>query len=441
MPRRPKDLLRNLWLLLLPLLYLLPTGAGASDHWHWAFQVPVRLDPPSVEGAPVNPIDAFVRARLEEQHLSASPEADPRTLLRRLYLDLTGLLPTPAETDAFVAATQKNPGAARREVVKKLLASPHYGERWGRHWLDVARYADSNGFQQDGNRHQWPWRDWVIAALNEDKPFDQFTIEQLAGDLLPDATESQKIATAFHRNTPLNLEAGTDPEEDHYKQIVDRVNTTGTIWLGSTVGCAQCHNHKYDPLSTREYYELFAFFNNTPMESRQEGEEMGMSNMIHIGPVLEVTRNIADIDAEGLMIGVEDKKVMQPFGDRSQVVIEPMLTDQWFADAKTLAKPAIASVREGRTNFVPKNWEKTYFEWMENIQPWCVSRQLWWGHQIPAWYGPDGHVFVAKSEKEALDEAVKLLEDVEWQNIQAEQRGRRAWQISRPSRMMLRCAG
>ncbi|NLT71440.1 MAG: DUF1553 domain-containing protein [Verrucomicrobiaceae bacterium] len=275
-----------------------------DDGWrparHWAYLAPKRIPPPADAASfppdrHPNEIDFFILAELEKNGLALNPEAAPANLLRRVCLDITGLPPSREQREEFLA----DPSFARyTRLVDELLASPAYGEKWAVPWLDLARYADSEGYQRDTPRNMWPWRDWVIAALNEDKPFDQFTIEQLAGDLLPDATESQKIATAFHRNTPLNLEAGTDPEEDHYKQIVDRVNTTGTIWLGSTVGCAQCHNHKYDPLSTREYYELFAFFNNTPMESRQEGEEMGMSNMIHIGPVLEVTRNIADIDAE-----------------------------------------------------------------------------------------------------------------------------------------------
>ena len=195
----------------------------------------------------------------------------------------------------------QEPGVRNHEyerLVDALLNSPQYGERWARRWLDLARYADTNGFEKDRPRQIWPYRDWVVKALNADMPFDQFTIEQLAGDLLPGATESQKVATGFHCNTPLNLEAGTDPNEDHYKRVVDRVNTTGTIWLGSTVGCAQCHNHKYDPITTKEYYQLSAFFNQAPPESKQEGMEMGMSNMVAIGPTLEVTRSMEDIDAE-----------------------------------------------------------------------------------------------------------------------------------------------
>ncbi len=275
-----------------------------DDGWrppkHWSYVTPVRSVPPSVnppllENRHPNEIDFFITATQQEHGLTLNPEADPARLLRRVTLDLTGLPPTIEQTDAFLA----DPSYAQyTKVVDELLASPSYGEKWAVPWLDLARYADSEGYQRDSPRSMWPWRDWVITALNEDKPFDQFSIEQLAGDLLPNATESQKIATAFHRNSPLNLEAGTDPNEDHYKQIVDRVNTTGTIWLGSTVGCAQCHNHKYDPISAKEYYELFAFFNNTPMESKQEGMEMGMANMVHIGPVLEVTRSTADIDAE-----------------------------------------------------------------------------------------------------------------------------------------------
>lgn len=275
-----------------------------DDGWrppaHWSYITPERAVPPQsgltlLENRHPNEIDFFITAKLQEHGLQLNPETDPARLIRRAYLDLIGLPPTIAQVDSFLADPSFD---HYTKVVDELLASPAYGEKWAVPWLDLARYADSEGYQRDSPRNMWPWRDWVIRALNNDMPFDRFSIEQLAGDLLPDATESQKIATAFHRNSPLNLEAGTDPDEDHYKQIVDRVNTTGTIWLGSTVGCAQCHNHKYDPISAKEYYELFAFFNSTPMESKQEGREMGMSNMVHIGPVLEVTRTTADIDSE-----------------------------------------------------------------------------------------------------------------------------------------------
>jgi hypothetical protein len=236
-------------------------AAGAEYPRHWSLVAPKRPEPPPVKDAKWvrNPIDAFVLARLEEKGLKPSPEADRPTLLRRVALDLTGLPPTPEEIDAFVK--DRRPDAYERQV-DRLLASPHYGERWGRHWLDLARYADSNGYSIDAPRSIWPYRDWVIAALNRDLLFDQFTIEQLAGDLLPNATVEQRVATGFHRNTPINEEGGVDKEQFRIESVVDRVNTTGSVWLGLTVGCCQCHDHKFDPLTQREYYRLFAFLNN-----------------------------------------------------------------------------------------------------------------------------------------------------------------------------------
>jgi hypothetical protein len=227
---------------------------------HWAF-LPLRQPavPPIPQGRIRNPIDAFILARLDKEGLRPAPEADRVTLLRRLALDLTGLPPTPAEVDAFVK--DRRPDAYERQV-DRLLASPHYGERWGRHWLDLARYADSNGYSIDSPRTIWPYRDWVINALNKDMPFDRFTVEQLAGDLLPDAAREQKIATGFHRNTLINEEGGVDPEQFRVEAVLDRVNTTASVWLGLTLGCAQCHNHKYDPFRQSEYYQVFAFFNN-----------------------------------------------------------------------------------------------------------------------------------------------------------------------------------
>ncbi len=208
-----------------------------------------------------SPIDRFILARLEREHLPPSPEADRPTLIRRLSLDLTGLPPTPAETDAFLADPAS--GAYER-LVDRLLASPHFGERWGRHWLDLARYADSSGYQVDRERPwAWVYRDWVIDSFNRDQPFDQFTIEQLAGDLLPNPTPEQLIATGFHRMTLSNHEDGIDPAEFVAKAKVDRVATTGLVWLGLTLGCAECHSHKYDPISQREFYQTYAFFNAT----------------------------------------------------------------------------------------------------------------------------------------------------------------------------------
>ncbi|GMU20815.1 MAG: hypothetical protein AMXMBFR13_09110 [Phycisphaerae bacterium] len=234
-----------------------------SPREHWAFQPVQRPAVPTVksESWVRNPIDAFVLARLEKEDFTPSPEADPHALIRRLSLDLLGLPPTPAEVDAFVL--DHRPDAYER-LVERLLASPHYGERWARHWLDLARYADSDGYEKDTVRpHAWRWRDWLIDAINRDLPFDQFTNEQLAGDLLPGATLEQKVATGFHRNTLTNREGGVDQEEYRVKAVADRVNTTGTVWLGLTVNCAECHSHKYDPISQREYYGLFAFFNTS----------------------------------------------------------------------------------------------------------------------------------------------------------------------------------
>jgi hypothetical protein len=234
---------------------------GAEYQVHWAF-VPPRQGPlPTVKDAawPRNPIDHFVLARLEKEGLRPSPPADPYTLVRRLYLDLIGLPPTPEEADAFVR--DPRPDAYER-LVDRLLASPHYGERWARRWLDLARYADTNGYEKDRVRSIWPYREWVIKALNADMPFDRFTIEQIAGDMLPNATPEQRIATGFHRNTMTNEEGGIDVEEFRFHALVDRIGTTGTVWLGLTLGCCQCHSHKYDPFSQHEYYGLFALLNN-----------------------------------------------------------------------------------------------------------------------------------------------------------------------------------
>ena len=255
---------------------------GAKYEGHWAFQPLAQLQPPAVKDTKWvrNGIDNFILARLEREGLAPSPQADARTLIRRLSLDLTGLLPQPAEVEAFVKAFSlgsKNQDAAYSALVERLLSSPHYGERWGRHWLDQARYADSNGYTIDGERVMWPYRDWVIQAFNEDKPFDRFTIEQLAGDLLPEPTKSQLVATGFHRNTVINEEGGVDPEQARVEQVMDRVSTTGAVWLGLTVGCAQCHTHKFDPITHKEYYQLLAFFNSTIDVNNQ-------------GPTVTVTR-------------------------------------------------------------------------------------------------------------------------------------------------------
>ena len=242
---------------------------------HWAFLPPRRPPVPPVQDRAWlrNPLDAFVLAKLEDRGIQPSPEADRRKLIRRVSLDLIGLPPTPAEVDQFLA--DGRPGAYER-LVDRLLASPHYGEKWARHWLDLARYADSDGYEKDLPRpHAWRWRDWVIQALNSNMPFDQFTIEQLAGDLLPHAAIDRKIATGFNRNTLTNREGGIDKEEFRVEQVFDRTNTLGTVWLGLTVGCAQCHDHKYDPITQKDFYQLYAFFNSAlevNLEAPRPGE-------------------------------------------------------------------------------------------------------------------------------------------------------------------------
>jgi hypothetical protein len=235
---------------------------GAKWDGHWSLSMPKRTQAPPVRDQKWsrNPIDAFVLARLEREGLQPSAEADRATLIRRASLDLIGLPPTPAQVDAF--ENDRGPEAYER-LVNRLLASPHYGEQQARPWLDQARYADTNGYEKDGPRSIWPYRDWVIRAFNQDMPFDQFTISQLAGDLIPNPTNDDRIATGFHRNSVLNAEGGTDDEEFRVAAVVDRVNTTMQVWMGTTFACAQCHDHKYDPFSQQEYFQLFAFYNNT----------------------------------------------------------------------------------------------------------------------------------------------------------------------------------
>ena len=253
-------------------------GAEYQDHWSFApikrpsvpalkFQVSsFRSSQSQLETlnlkpeTPPNPIDAFIGHELAKHDLKPAAEADPITLIRRVFLDLTGLPPTASDLSGLSDWSDERYAA----LVDRLLASPHFGERWARHWLDMARYADSNGFLGDGLRpNAWRYRDWVIDAINRDLPFDQFTIEQIAGDLLPNPTLAQLTASGFHRNAALNTEAGVDKEEARFQNLADRVNTTGRVWMGLTVGCAQCHTHKYDPITIRDYYSFYAFFNNT----------------------------------------------------------------------------------------------------------------------------------------------------------------------------------
>ncbi|MEM9834018.1 MAG: DUF1553 domain-containing protein [Bacteroidota bacterium] len=234
---------------------------GAYWEDHWAYIKPQPIDVPETETAwGNNDIDAFVLKRMEQENLTPSSEADKPTLLRRLSLDLTGLPPTLEEVQAFL---DNNGEEAYEEEVDRLLASPRFGERWTALWMDLARYADSKGYEKDDYRSIWQYRDWLIKSFNEDKPFDEFTIEQLAGDLLPNPTDEQRIATAFHRNTMNNDEGGTDDEEFRVAAVIDRVNTTWDVWQATTMACVQCHSHPYDPIRHEEYYKFYAFLNNT----------------------------------------------------------------------------------------------------------------------------------------------------------------------------------
>lgn len=270
---------------------------GAKYEPHWAYQPPVRRDPPTVSDArwSQHPIDRWVAEKATAAGFTLSPPASRETLIKRLYADLIGLPPTPDEVEAFVR--DEDPLAYER-LVDRLLASPHFGQRLALPWLDAARYADSNGFQQDGDTWQWIWRDWVVQALNDDLPFDQFSIWQLAGDLLPDATEQQKIASAFNRNHLLNGEGGAIAEEQRFVVLFDRIDTTATNWLGLTVACAQCHDHKYDPITMQDYYSLMDAFNRVD----EQGVPRFFSTRIRVDtpflelPTAENQRRIADFE-------------------------------------------------------------------------------------------------------------------------------------------------
>ena len=269
---------------------------GAAWEAHWAFVVPKRSElPPVKDGAwAKDPIDRFVLARLEKAGLKPSPAAPKHTLIRRLSLDLTGLPPTPAEVEAFVNDPSPD---AYANLVARMLKSPRFGERMAYDWLDAARYADSNGYQEDLTRTLWPWRDWVVKAFNDNLPFDRFTVEQIAGDRLPGATVEQKVATGFHRNHMLNGEGGRDAEESRIDYVVDRADTTAQVWLGLTLGCARCHDHKFDPFSQKEYYRLFAYFNSigeTGAVDRRGPNQVGNANPVLRVPTPEQERVLFD---------------------------------------------------------------------------------------------------------------------------------------------------
>jgi len=312
-------------------------GQGAKYEPHWSLIPPRRpLTPPGE-----HPIDALVRAHLHREGLSLSPEAGRRTLIRRVSLDLTGLPPTPAEVDAFLA--DSSPGAYER-VVDRLLASPRYAERMTIRWLDAARYADTNGYQSDGPRDMWRWRDWVLDAFNSNMPFDRFTIEQIAGDLLPNATLSQKIATGFHRNHSTSAEGGIVDEEFRVQYVADRTETTSTVWLGLTTGCARCHDHKYDPIRQKDFYQLFAFFNNVP--ERGFVYNFGNEEPYIKAPLPEQQAKLDDFDRR-ITAARQRVAQLEPQARAAQARWEkrvPKLTEEWtITDGLQLRAPQLES--------------------------------------------------------------------------------------------------
>ncbi|MBM4057543.1 MAG: DUF1549 domain-containing protein, partial [Planctomycetes bacterium] len=304
-------------------------GAEYADHW--AFLPPVKAPLPAVRagGWVRNPIDVFVLAALEEGGMEPAPEADRATLVRRVSLDLRGLPPTLAEIDEYLA--DDGQGSYER-MVERMLASPHYGEKMALVWKDLARHGDTSGYHFDSTRDTWPWRDWVIAAYNDNMPFDRFSIEQLAGDLLPDASTAQRIASGFNRNARFNEEGGADPDEWLVRYAIDRTTTLGRVWLGLTLNCAECHSHKYDPVSQREFYSLYAFFNS--LEEVGAGGMQGFHNR-PVPPVLRVPLEgevrhhaaVAEADAE-----LESIFAKLAYEDPGPDVQRPPVDETWVDD-------------------------------------------------------------------------------------------------------------
>ncbi|MEX2671049.1 MAG: PSD1 and planctomycete cytochrome C domain-containing protein [Phycisphaeraceae bacterium] len=288
---------------------------GANYEDHWSFITPTRPALPEVSNPEwvQNPIDAFVMAKLDEADLRPSEPANKRTLIRRVSFDLTGLPPTPEEVEAFVA--DESPDAYER-LVDRLLNSPRYGEHMARFWLDAARYADTHGYQYDLSRTMWPWREWVINAYNENMPFDQFTIEQLAGDLLPNATESQKLASGFNRNHPITIEGGIIDQEYITEYVMDRVETTSTVWMGLTMGCARCHDHKFDPVTMDDFYSFYAFFNQVP--------ERGHGSQNQFKPTMQVTPPMQRGRLQEL-----ERELAELQGQRDELLQDKSQREQW----------------------------------------------------------------------------------------------------------------
>ncbi len=349
----------------------------------WAFRPVERVEPPAVSDPDWvrNPIDAFVLAKLDEAATTPSPEADRRTLIRRATLDVIGLLPQPKDVQAFL--DDKSPGAYER-VVDRLLQSEHYGERWGRHWLDIARYADTNGYSIDGPRLIWRYRDWVIKALNDNMPFDQFAIEQIAGDLLPNPSQEQLIATGFHRNTMVNQEGGIDFEQYRVEAVVDRVSTTGAAFLGLTLGCARCHDHKFDPISQREFYEIFAFFNNVDELGGNLSESVGRSRMME--PILELADAATIAQRDALKQDIDRV-------EKEKVALRKQLESEWSERFPAGSAEPIERARE--IIVIPQDERSS-------VQNSVLLRVM------------DAYVPEFKAKSEELKELSKKVPEIEW---------------------------
>jgi hypothetical protein len=324
---------------------------------HWSFLQPKRPAAPQVSKPDWthNPVDSFVLARLEKEGIAPSPETDKRTLIRRAYLDVTGLPPNPDQVEAFVNDTRPE---AWEEVVERLLASKHYGERWGQRWLDQARYADSDGGSRDEPRQIWRYRDWVIESLNRDQPFDEFVVEQLAGDLLPNPRTDQIVATGFNRNTLLQIEAGTDREQYRVEMIYDRVDTMGTVFLGLSVGCARCHNHKFDPIAQKEYFQLYSFFNSTDdWDDSRPRFQQGKLNNLHVvhAPLLEfgTDEEIARRDAIRAQVDALEDELA-----KYRKEAKPKADDAGLAERNRLIDQLVAAMPEIDATLVMRELEK-----------------------------------------------------------------------------------
>ncbi len=325
---------------------------GAEWDQHWSFRPIVAPEIPHVESnadAPIrNPIDAFVQRELAENGLSPSPQAPRTTLIRRLSLDLTGLPPTPQQVDAFLA--DDRPSSYER-LVDQLLDSPAYGQRMAWDWLDAARYADTNGYQGDRERTMWPWRDWVVESFNHNMPFDQFTLWQLAGDLMVDASQEQKLATAFCRNHMINGEGGRIAEENRVEYVMDMTETMGTVWLGLTLNCCRCHDHKYDPIKNEEYYQLFAFFNQTPVTGSggdpQTPPNLATPSSEQAAELASIKNRIESLDAEMQELSksmASDRPSSTQVADQLLAALETPVDQRDDTQRKLLAK-RIASRR------------------------------------------------------------------------------------------------